>query len=757
MKVSQEFIKPGTVERREYQINIAESAAKDNTLIVLPTGLGKTIIALILIAKELKRENNKILFLAPTKPLVTQHSQFLRELLTIDDESIVIFTGEISPAKRKEMWANSRIIVSTPQVIENDLISKRLDLKDVSFIIFDECHHAVGEYAYVFVSEMYQKQHESGLSLGMTASPGNDISKILEVCKNLDINNIEIRTKNDPDVKPYVHDLKITWKEILLPQDFAYTIQLLKKALSERLKILKNVGVVESSSTSVINRTKLLDAQRKIQKEIRSRVKPPKMLFKAASIQSEAMKIHYALELLQTQGVNALKNYFQRMGKEAISKDSSKASRSIMADNDILEAVAYVKSLEVEHPKVGEIEKIVEKQFETKPNSKIIIFTHYRDTSAYISNLLENVKRAKPSRFIGQAAKEGDKGLTQKEQAQVIQRFKDGEYNVLIATSVAEEGLDIPSTDLVIFYEPIPSEIRSIQRRGRTARKMPGKVIILITKGTPDEGYYWASKRKEKRMRSELELIRSKIGKKFEDAGSLYKKEVEGITNQKTLSEYGKKENQVKIIVDHREYRSNVVKNLAVKGTFIEPQQLDVGDYVLSSRIGVERKNVDDFLESLIGGKLFKQMTRLRDAYSRPLLVLEGENLLTKRNINHNAIFGSLASISVDFGIPVLTTKDAAETADLLNVIAKREQKVDKKAVAVRGEKTQMSLRERQQFIIEGLPNVSAVIAKRLLSHFGSVKDIANATEEELLEVKGVGKNIATDIIKLLKANYHED
>ena len=757
MKVSQEFIKPDTVERREYQINIAESAAKDNTLIVLPTGLGKTIIALILMAKELKKENNKILFLAPTKPLVMQHSQFLRELLTIDDESIVIFTGEISPAKRKEMWANSRIIVSTPQVIENDLISKRLDLKDVSFIIFDECHHAVGEYAYVFVSEMYQKQHESGLSLGMTASPGNDISKILEVCKNLDINNIEIRTKNDPDVKPYVHDLKITWKEILLPQDFAYTIQLLKKALSERLKILKNVGVVESSSISVINRTKLLDAQRKIQKEIRSRVKPPKMLFKAASIQSEAMKIHYALELLQTQGVNALKNYFQRMGKEAISKDSSKASRSIMADNDILEAVAYVKSLEVEHPKVGEIEKIVEKQFETKPNSKIIIFTHYRDTSAYISNLLENVKRAKPSRFIGQAAKEGDKGLTQKEQAQVIQRFKDGEYNVLIATSVAEEGLDIPSTDLVIFYEPIPSEIRAIQRRGRTARKMPGKVIILITKGTPDEGYYWASKRKEKRMRSELELIRSKLGKKFEDADALYKKEVEGLTNQKTLSEYGKKENQVKIIVDHREYRSNVVKNLAVKGTFVEPQQLDVGDYVLSSRIGVERKNVDDFLESLIGGKLFRQMTRLRDAYSRPLLVLEGENLLTKRNINHNAIFGSLASISVDFGIPVLTTKDAAETADLLNVIAKREQKVDKKAVAVRGEKTQMSLRERQQFIIEGLPNVSAVIAKRLLSHFGSVKDIANATEEELLEVKGVGKNIATDIIKLLHANYHED
>jgi len=757
VKIKHEFIKPDTVERREYQVNIANSASKDNTLVVLPTGMGKTIIALILTAEELKKENNKILFLAPTKPLVIQHAQFLQEFLTINKEYITIFTGEISPAKRREMWKKARIIVSTPQVIENDLLSKRLDLKDISFIIFDECHHAVGEYAYVFVSEMYQKQRGDRLVLGMTASPGNDISKILEVCKNLDIDNIEIRTKYDPDVKPYVHDLKITWKEIPLPQDFAHTIQLLRKALSERLKILKNVGVVESSSISLINRTKLLDAQKRIQAEIRSRAKPPKILFTAASTQSEAMKIHYAVELIQTQGINALKNYFQRMGKEAVSKDSSKASRSIMADNNILEAVAYAKSLDIEHPKVQEIVRIVERQLETKPDSRIIIFTHYRDTSSYVSELLEKVENARPSRFIGQAAKDGDKGLTQKEQSKVIQKFKDGEFNVLIATSVAEEGLDIPSTDLVIFYEPIPSEIRAIQRRGRTGRKMPGNVIILITKGTPDEGYYWAAKRKEKRMRSELELIRSKLGKKFEDADSFYKAEVEGITSQKSLKDYDKKEDQVKIVVDHREYRSNVVRNLAVKGTFVEPQQLDVGDYVLSSRIGVERKNVDDFLESLIDGKLFKQMARLRDSYSRPVLILEGENLLTRRNINHNAIFGSLASITVDFGIPVLTTKDASETADLLKVIAMREQREDKKAVAVRGEKTQMSVRERQQFIIEGLPNVSAVIAKRLLSHFGSVRDIANATEEELLEVKGVGKNIANDIIRLLSANYHED
>jgi Fanconi anemia group M protein len=755
--INQKFIKNENVERREYQINIANSAIKDNTLVVLPTGLGKTIIALILIANQLINDNNKILFLAPTKPLVSQHAQFLKQFLTIDPETVTIFTGEISPEKRKEMWNQSRIIVSTPQVIENDLLSKRMDLQEVSLIVFDECHHAVGEYAYVFVSEMYQKQREKRLVLGITASPGNDISKILEVCKNLDITNIEIRTKNDPDVKPYVHDLKITWKEIPLPSDFAYTIQLLRKALSERLKSLKNLEFVESASVSLINRTKLIDAQKRIQAEIKSRVKPPKILFKAASIQSEAMKINYALELLQTQGINSLKNYFSRMGKEAISKDSSKASRSIMSDKDVLEAIAFAKSLNIEHPKVNEIANIVKHQLEIKPESKIIIFTHYRDTSAYISKMLAEINKAKPARFIGQAVKEGDKGLTQKEQVKIIEKFKEGIFNVLIATSVAEEGLDIPSTDLVVFYEPIPSEIRAIQRRGRTGRKMPGKVIILITKGTPDEGYYWASKRKEKRMRSELELIRSKLGKKFEDSGSFYKEEILGVVNQKTLKDFNKKNDTLKIIVDHREYRSNVVKNLAIKGTSVEPQQLDVGDYVLSSRIGVERKNVDDFLESLIEGKLFKQVSQLRDAYSRPVLILEGENLFTKRNINHNAIFGSLASITVDFGIPILTTKDASETADLLNVIAKREQKDDKKDVAVRGDKTQMSIQERQQFIIEGLPNVSAVIAKRLLSHFGSIKDIANATEGELLEVKGVGKQIATDIIKLLNADYLKD
>ncbi|MFE3845831.1 DEAD/DEAH box helicase [Thermoplasmatota archaeon] len=748
-------IKLKKIEFREYQVNIAESSFKKNTLLVLPTGLGKTVIALILISKiiQICKKEEKILFLAPTKPLVLQHAKFLKESLEIDCESISIFTGEISPEERNKLWARSKIIISTPQVVENDLLSKKIDIKDVSFVIFDEAHHAVGKYSYVFISEMYKKHRVDGYILGMTASPGNEIPKIKEICKNLNIKNIEIRTKYDSDVKPYIYNLEVIWKEVFLPKEFSYTIQLLRKSLSNRLKFLKEFKFIDSASVARINRTKLLDAQIKIQKEIKSRVKIPKLLFQAASIQSEALKLYFAIELLQTQGVNALNNYFQRMNKEVLTKNSTKSSKSIMSDQNISEAVAYVKSLDIEHPKLQEIINIVEKQLSKAPNSKIIIFTHYRDTSLKVFDILKNIDNYKPVRFIGQAGKDKDKGLTQRQQADIISKFKNGEFNILIATSVAEEGLDIPSTELVVFFEPIPSEIRNIQRRGRTARKMSGKVIILITKGTPDEGYYWASKRREKHMKSELELLRSKIDNKTHTDFFNYDN-IDNINNQSTLKDYEKNNQEIKIIIDHREYRSRVVRNLMELGISIESQQLAVGDYILSSRIGVERKNVDDFLNSLINGKLFSQISKLRDAYSRPMLIIEGEGLLTKRNIKHNAIFGSLVSIMIDYGIPIFTTKDDIETANILSLAAKREQKKDKKSVSIRGEKTSMSIQEQQQFIVEGLPNVSSILAKRLLSKFGSIKSIINATENELQDVNGVGKNIALKIIEILNSEF---
>jgi ERCC4-related helicase len=749
--IQHEYIKPNFLERREYQYNIARSANNTSTLVVLPTGMGKTIIALLIIAHELQKNNNNILFLSPTKPLVNQHAQSLNDALSLTD-AVAVFTGEVPPEKRVELWKNKRIIVSTPQVIENDLISRRYDLSHTTRIIYDEAHRAAGNYSYVFIAEMYKKQRNDRLTLGMTASPGNNLSEILEVCKNLEITNIEIRTKMDPDVRPYVYNLDIKWREITLPSEFSYTLQLLRRALAERLSILKKLGMIDSASVTDVNRKKLLDVQQRIQTELRGNPALSQTLYKAASVQNAAMKLLHAIELLQTQGVNALTNYFSRITSEASSKGGSKASREIMKDPNILEAIAYVKSLNIEHPKVQEIVSIVTEQLASNKESKIIVFTHYRDTSLYVLKQLENIPGVRPVRFIGQTGKENDKGLTQKEQIEIIRRFKGDEYNVLIATSVAEEGLDIPSTDLVVFYEPVPSEIRTIQRKGRTARKMAGKVIILIAKGTPDEAYYWSSRNKERRMHSELEVLRTALRKKLQDPAAIYQSALPQ-KNQTKLEEYSKK-SQVKIIVDHRESRSPVMRCLSQKDVVVDPEQLDIGDYVLSSRIGVERKTVDDFLNSLIEGKLFAQMKNLRTAYSRPLLIVEGEGLLTKRNISHNAIFGSFVSIIVDFGIPIITTHSAQETADFLTVMAQREQKSGEKVVAIRGEKPTRSISEQQQFLVEGFPNVSSILAQRLLQHFGSIRALANASEEDLCQVQGIGKNTAAEILKILNAEY---
>ena len=193
------------------------------------------------------------------------------------------------------------------------------------------------------------------------------------------------------------------------------------------------------------------------------------------------------------------------------------------------------------------------------------------------------------------------------------------------------------------------------------------------------------------------------------------------------------------------------------KDVRIQPEQLDVGDYIVSSRIGIERKQVDDFLNSLVSGKLFSQLHRLRESYARPFLIIEGKGLFTKRNINHHAIYGTFVSIIVDFGISIITTEDSNDTADLLYTAAKREQRRNSKEVVLRGSKSKLSTSDTMQFIVEGFPNVSAVIAKRLLSHFGSIRALASASEKELQEVHGVGKKIAASIYSMINQEFSLD
>ena len=159
----------------------------------------------------------KILFLAPTKPLAVQHEKTFKKMMLVPEDKITLFTGSVTPKKRKELWENATIINATPQTIENDLIQGKLSLKDVGLCIFDEAHRAVQNYSYVFLAQRYMKQAKSPLIVALTASPGSTEEKIQEVCKNLFVENIEIKDAKDIDVKPYTKEIEVSWIKVELP------------------------------------------------------------------------------------------------------------------------------------------------------------------------------------------------------------------------------------------------------------------------------------------------------------------------------------------------------------------------------------------------------------------------------------------------------------------------------------------------------------------------------------------------------------
>ncbi|MFH1821078.1 MAG: ERCC4 domain-containing protein [Methanobacteriota archaeon] len=220
---------------------------------------------------------------------------------------------------------------------------------------------------------------------------------------------------------------------------------------------------------------------------------------------------------------------------------------------------------------------------------------------------------------------------------------------------------------------------------------------------------------------------------------------------QKKIDSADKK---LKIIADHREEASGVIHELKELGTEVETCQLKVGDFILSNRVGVERKSVNDFLQSIVDKRLMSQAKLLCETFERPVLIIEGKSLYSRRAIHPNAIRGTLAALAVDIGIPILPTVDEKDTALVLFAIARREQVLETREVAIRGESKKLSLAECQRFIVEGLPGVSAVLAKRLLEHFSTAEKVMCASEKELQQVHGIGKEKAKEIRKVLTIIY---
>lgn len=751
------LIKSNAIEARLYQqVLAADVLKKENTMIVAPTALGKTIVATLVAADRLEKvKNSKILVLAPSKPLAIQHESTFKEFLTVPCSSI---TGAVKTDERVKRWEESQIICATPQTVESDLLKGRYSLKDVSLVVFDECHHGVGSYSYVYLASRYVKESKFNLILGLTASPGSDKEKIKEVCDNLYIQSIVVKTEEDNDVRPYFNPVAIDWVRVKMSSELEKIKTHVDKALKIRLKGLKNMGVIRTVS---VNKLDILKARGRVQSAIARSVNPKKECFQAISILSAVINIQHSQELIETQGVVTFNKYVARLRKK-----KTKAAKSLIQDPNFGKAIYLAREAEkhgLEHPKLKKVTDIIKKELgqngQTKlqsdryvkdadqKSSKIMVFTQYRDSLEMIHQKLEK-EGIKSAKFFGQASRDGEKGLTQKEQKEIIKAFKIGEYDVLLSTSVAEEGIDIPAVDLVILYEPVPSEVRMIQRRGRTGRKRSGRVKVLITNGTRDEGYYWASVNKERRMKHQL--IDPDV---LEELNSNAIERMENEKRVKVLDPTPKKEELPVVFADTREGNSKVIRHLSEMEIDVKVQAMAVGDYQVSDEVVIERKTAKDFVDSIVDKRLFKQARSLMEEFKRPLIILEGDDLYNGM-INPNAIRGSIASIALDFGISIIPTRNAQDTAAMIKRIAIREQSGEKTPIQIRTDKKPVNLWEQQLFIIESLPNIGPVNAKNLLEHFGTVANIINASESQLQEVEGIGKKTAANIRKVVDSKY---
>jgi len=466
--IEHRLIKKSSIEFREYQKNLANQAIKENCLIVLPTGLGKTTVALQVIAEFMTQRKGGVLFLAPTRVLAHQHYEFLKTNLLIED--IALITGEDIISKRKKLWINS-IICATPEIVKNDLDRQLVSPEQFSLVIFDEAHRTVGDYAYAGIAERFQNVNVR--IIGMTATLPSEKDKAQEILRMLRISSIAQKTEESPDVQPYVQKTDTEWITVDLPPEMKTIQAFLRAAVDARYSELRRLGLNLSNGRSL---SELLRVRDFVLRQNRRAAKP---LF-------TAIRLIHALNVFESHGITSFLRFCDRT-----SQKKGVGIRDLF-ENDLnfVKAIALAKEAQrigIEHSKMTKLSEVLQ-----TISGKALVFTSYRDSVEIIHNKLTEI--GIPSGFL--IGKAGETGLKQKKQIETVQKFRNGEYKVLIATRVGEEGLDISEVNTVIFFDNVPSSIRYVQRKGRTGRKGYGKLVVLIAKDTTDEAYYWIGRRK---------------------------------------------------------------------------------------------------------------------------------------------------------------------------------------------------------------------------------------------------------------------
>ncbi|PCD45622.1 hypothetical protein AU210_001054 [Fusarium oxysporum f. sp. radicis-cucumerinum] len=485
---------------RNYQFSIVKNSLFNNTLVALPTGLGKTFIAATVMLNFYRwTKKAKLVFVAPTKPLVAQQVDACYNIAGIPRSETTLLTGDIPPALRVDEWESRRVFFMTPQTLLNDISHGYADPKSIALLVIDEAHRAVGEYAYAKVTKLIRRFSKSFRVLALTATPGSKIETVQEVIDNLGISHCEIRTEDSIDIRQYVHQRNIE-QVVLDPSDEMVLVsELFTKALKPMTDKLSSQNIWFGRSPMAITAYGLMQSQREWFAS-RGRHANQGVQHMMRAVFSVLTSIAHSIKLLNFHGIKPFYDNLVdlRSEQEGRGEKGSKYKRQLIQDSNFQEMMDKIsKWLRTEgfvgHPKLTALADTVLNHFmDQSDNSatRVIVFSEYRDSAEDIVRMLnKHQPLIKASVFVGQADGKRGEGMKQAQQIEAINRFKKGDFNVLVATSIGEEGLDIGQVDLIVCYDSSASPIRMLQRMGRTGRKRAGNIVLLLMRGKEEDQF----------------------------------------------------------------------------------------------------------------------------------------------------------------------------------------------------------------------------------------------------------------------------
>ncbi|ODH53639.1 hypothetical protein GX48_00057 [Paracoccidioides brasiliensis] len=495
-------------KRREYQFNITQRALFHNLLVALPTGLGKTFIAATVMLNWFRwTKNAQIVFVAPTKPLVSQQVAACFGIAGIPRSQTVMLTGGTAPAIRVEEWQSKRVFFMTPQTLINDLKSGHADPKRIVLLVVDEAHRATGSYAYVEVVKFIQRFNNSFRVLALTATPGSTVESVQEVIDGLNIAKVEIRTEESLDIREYVHARCVEIETFQNSDEMAMCMDLFSKALQPVLDKLRTQQAYWGRDPMALTPYGLTVARQEWMRSPSGRSANAGVKFMINAIFTVLASLAHAIDLLKYHGIGPF--YRNLISFQSSSSEAGGAKyRRQVADCDNFKILmarmrAWTNNADfIGHPKLEYLKQVVLNHFmdagdgaagatgENPSDTRIMVFAHFRDSAEEIVRVLKRHEpMIRPHVFVGQAAAKGSEGMDQKTQLDIIEKFKKGTYNTIVATSIGEEGLDIGEIDLIVCYDSSASPIRMLQRMGRTGRKRRGNIVLLLMKGKEEDSY----------------------------------------------------------------------------------------------------------------------------------------------------------------------------------------------------------------------------------------------------------------------------